>query len=372
MRQAECLVIGGGLAGAMAAFRLRAAGREVLLVERERTTRHKVCGEFLSPEAIGYLLSAGVDPMALGAVRIRRVRISVGKHSVAADLPFTALSLSRCVLDAALLSQGERQGVQVERGICAQELNHDGQAWTLRCADGCVVQSRSAFLATGKHDLRGWTREPGAQNDLIGFKMHLRLSAAQTELLRGWMELFLFPGGYGGLSLIEGDCANLCFVVRRYELRGMSDWSRVLQRICGARRVGDFLEQAQMLWERPLAIAPIPYGDLGPSTEDDLWRLGDQGAVIPSFTGDGMSIALHSGALAAELYVSGATPGAYQRVLRAQLQQSMRLAVILSRSMVSELGRSSAPAVLAAFPHAMRWIAEATRIPQSALRSAVV
>jgi len=48
----ENLVVGGGLAGAMAGLRLARAGRSVVLLEKEPGAHHKVCGEFLSPEAV--------------------------------------------------------------------------------------------------------------------------------------------------------------------------------------------------------------------------------------------------------------------------------------------------------------------------------
>src|ERR1700759_4007245 len=104
------LVIGGGLAGSIAALRLAAAGRDVMLVEKERTAHHKVCGEFLSPEAVKYLRDAGVDPVSLGAVPIEHLRLSVASSVIETPLPFRALSLSRCVLDAALLAQTAQQG----------------------------------------------------------------------------------------------------------------------------------------------------------------------------------------------------------------------------------------------------------------------
>src|ERR1700744_6374933 len=101
----ENLVIGGGPAGAMAALRLAQAGREVLLVERERGAHHKVCGEFLSREAIEYLGQIGIDPHARGGAPIERVQLSVGRKTVKSVLPFKALSLSRKVLDEAMLGK---------------------------------------------------------------------------------------------------------------------------------------------------------------------------------------------------------------------------------------------------------------------------
>jgi menaquinone-9 beta-reductase len=126
------------------------------------------------------------------------------------------------------------------------------------------------------------------------------------------------------------------------------------------------LSGAEPLQPRPLAISPIPYGYLT-SHWGGLWRVGDQAAVIPSFTGDGMSIALHTAALAAEMYLDGKSGGEYIHMLRSQLMNRMRLATSLSRTMVTAPGRAAALAVLSTFPHLIRWIAAATRVPNAAL-----
>lgn len=368
--QYECLVIGGGLAGSMAALRLARAGRQVMLVEREVAAHAKVCGEFLSPEAVAYLRQAGVDPLALGAASIGRLRVLKGRRAIEVELPFPALSLSRSALDEALLERAGDAGAAVQRGFAVRQLSGGPGGWVAECSDGAQFEARSAFLATGKHDLRGWARPAGTQNDLVGFKMHWRLGAAQIEALRGLMALFLFAGGYGGLCLVEGDLANLCFVVRRSRLqRGEGRFELLSEIEQGNSAMADILSGAEPLLERPLAISPIPYGLLagGRAARDGLWRVGDQAAVIPSFTGDGMSIALHSGALAAEMFMAEASAGAFQETLRRQLRPGMRLATLVSRAMVSGMGRMAAPAALAVCPAVVRWIAEGTRIPAGAL-----
>lgn len=364
----ECLVIGGGLAGSMTAVRLARAGRQVLLIEREFAAHPKVCGEFLSPEAVAYLRHAGVDPLSLGAQSIHRLRVLAGGRTFAANLPFTALSLSRSVLDEALLLRAQQAGAELKRGIAVSGLAGGAQSWIATVSGGAQVATRTVFLATGKHDLRGWPRAAGEQNDLVGFKMHWRLPAAQVRALRGEMVLFLFRGGYGGLALVEGDVANLCFVLRRSRLRQLGGGNEVLARILETSKpLAEYLGSAQPLWERPLAISPIPYGLLAAPTRDDLWLVGDQAAVVPSFTGDGMSIALHSAAIAAQMYAAGSPAGEYQQALRRQLFPGMRLATVLSRAMVSGVARAATPAALAVCPPLLRWIAQGTRIPSSAL-----
>jgi flavin-dependent dehydrogenase len=351
----------------MVGMRLAAAGREVTLLERERAAHHKVCGEFLSHEAVEYLHQAGIDPIALGAIPIRYTRLSVRRRVVEAALPFTALSLSRYVLDEAMLACAADTGCNVQRGAFVESLADRDGLWHAQLRGGDSWSASTVFLANGKHDLRGLNREPCAQGDLIGFKMHWRLAPAQTNALREFMELFLFPGGYGGLSLVEGDAANLCLVVRRSALRKLGGWTELLANLRDENpHLGQRLQDAVPLWDRPIAISSIPYGYLA-GRPNGLWSVGDQAAVIPSFTGDGMSIALHSAALAASMYLANESAEHYYRELHTHLSRRMSLATALSRAMVTSIGRSLAPLGVALIPQAIGWIASWTRIPQHAM-----
>ena len=363
----ENLVIGGGLAGAMVAMRLAAAGREVMLLEKEREAHHKVCGEFLSREAIQYLRRAGTEPLDLGAQAIDRVRLHSHSRTVEASLPFTALSLSRRILDEALLVKARQTGCDVRRGACAERLETYRDTSSVRLRGGETILTKTVFLATGKHDLNAWERGGATQPDLVGFKMHWQLSQAQSENLRGAMELFLFRGGYGGLSRIEGGTANLCLVVRRNALRQLGSWSELLQSLKNeVPALRERLQNATPCSQKPLAISPIPYGHLG-GPADGVWRVGDQVAVIPSFTGDGMSIALHSAILATDMYLNKKSANEYVRRLTDQLRGGMRFASGLSRAMVTPAARTIAPLLLSLVPNAMGRIALSTRIPDRAL-----
>lgn len=365
-RRVDHLVIGGGPAGAMAAIRLAQAGCQVMLLEKESGAHHKVCGEFLSREAVGYLHSISVFPEDLGARPVRLVRLSAGSRIAESALPFPALALSRRALDAALLARAAAAGCEVRCSAAVESLTREESGWRAKLPGGEGVAARTVFLACGKHELRGWKRARGAQNDLVGFKLHWQLSAAQSAALHEATELFLFSGGYGGLVLVEDRWANLCLVVRRATLRRHGNWPALLAAIlAGNRHLRRRLSGAEPLQAHPLAISPIPYGYLG-AEPDGLWRIGDQAAVIPSFTGDGISIALHSAALAAGMYLDGKSAGEHMRALQAQLRAPMRLATWLSRAMVTSPGRKAAPAVLLLLPAAMSWIAAATRLPSAA------
>jgi flavin-dependent dehydrogenase len=367
----DALIVGGGPAGGALAAALAGAGRSVVLLERETGPHDKVCGEFLSREAVLYLNALGIDPAALGACRIHSLRLSAGTGVAAVKLPFTALSLSRRALDHALLKRAAEAGADVRLGARVQALEGDDGAWRARLSGGGEVQGQAAFLATGKHDLRGWSRPEGLQPDLIGFKMHMRLSASEAAELAGHVELTLFRGGYAGLEPVEGGRANLCLLVRRSRYAALGQqWDALMDAMRTdnallARR----LEGAEPCWERPLAIYSIPYGHVR-RTGDGPWRLGDQAAVIPSFAGDGMSIALHSARLAATYFINGETAAAYQRRMARDVGTAVRAATLLSQLSVHAPGRALIGWGASRLPRIMASVAALTRVPSGALKRA--
>src|SRR5579862_6033240 len=223
------LVIGGGVAGCASAIALAQKGRSVTLIEREPTPRHKVCGEFLSGEALEDLHALGIDVASLGAVPIEYVRLAAVRRAATAPLPFPAKSLTRKSLDTALIAAAIAAGVRVERGRSVQSLRHaNANLWQATLDDGTIYEAPTAFLATGKHDLRGHPRPEDPQR-WVAFKMYFRLSAAQTADLADASELMLYSGGYGGIQPVEDGITNFCLVVKRwYFARAGLRWEGLL------------------------------------------------------------------------------------------------------------------------------------------------
>jgi flavin-dependent dehydrogenase len=363
---AEALIVGGGPSGAALAALLARAGRQVVLVEREAGPHDKVCGEFISGEAAGYLHRLGVDLPKLGAVPIDRVRLAAHGKPAEASLPFPAFSLSRRRLDEALLGRAADAGVELIRGHKAKGLERQGGCWRAVIEGGKDIEAGTAFLATGKHDLKGRKRPPGLHGDLIGFKMHLSLEAAETAALEATVELHLFPGGYVGLEPIEDGLANLCLVADLNRL-GRPAFPELLETIRRGCPVLDRrLRGAEFPWSRPLAISAIPYGHVARAS-DGLWRLGDQAAVIPSFAGDGLGIALHSAHAAAAAWLGGESAAAFQRRLAAELGPRVKGAALLSRLLVQPWAQGVAASLTRLRPQLLSAAAAWTRIPGGAL-----
>ena len=362
----DVAIAGGGLAGAAAACHLADAGRRVVLFERAPGPHHKVCGEFWSVEAQGQLdeLAGGRSLLpSLGAAPIERVRIVCGRSAASAPLPFPAWGLSRHRLDAWLLAQAERRGVAVRRGLSVRALDADGAGVRLQSDDGAVTAGL-ALLATGKHELRGWQRA-GDAPDLIGFKQHLHLAGAQHRALVGHVELTMFDGGYAGLQLIEDGLANLSLVVSRERYARVDrDWHRLLGSV---PHLAQRLDGAQACWPKPLAIYRIPYGYLHHvDGQASVYRVGDQAVVIPSFTGDGMAMALHSARLAADAILAGRSPAAYHRDLGLAFRRPLRIAGVVAALGTATWLQPVLTAVCRLAPSLMTGIASQTRIRSAA------
>ncbi|MFP3921793.1 MAG: NAD(P)/FAD-dependent oxidoreductase [Dichotomicrobium sp.] len=357
----DAIAIGGGLAGCAFALRLANRGLRVALIERTAGAKLKVCGDFLSAEAQTCLQALGLDIHRMNAERIHDLRLVAGRRASAAALPFPAAGLSRLTLDEMLLSLAAEAGVQVMRGRPARApiftdhgvLVQAGHSW---------LRARYVALATGKHNLRGL---PRAHGTLAAFKMSFHLSAAARHDLAGRVQVAGYPGGYIGACNIEDGAATLCWLAGPAMMRrSRGRWSGQLDEI--SRRVpliGDLLSGARPLSEKPAGVAAIPYGYRRRHVIcENVFPLGDQLAVIPSFTGDGTSIALASAIAAAEAVLAGQGAEAFQRAFQRRLDAQFRWAVAMDVVFKSAVTRWLGVAAIKGAPGIATRLARVTRL----------
>jgi flavin-dependent dehydrogenase len=178
----------------------------------------------------------------------------------------------------------------------------------------------------------------------------------------------LYPGGYGGIQPVENGHANLCWVIQqKYLARVGHRWENLLKKMQqDCPHLAMRLSGAEPLLAKPIAITHIPYGFIRRTTEQGLYCIGDQAAVIPSFTGDGISIALHTARCAAASYLAAEAAPLFQAKLRSGLQAQMRLAEIAADGLNNALARAVLPFCLRVWPGVMRVTAKLTRVTQHA------
>ena len=357
------MILGAGPAGSAAAIALAQAGACPLLLDRDAEVRDQLCGGFLSWRTAEQLQALGVDPARLGARRVERLALFAGGREATLPLPAPAFGLSRRALDTALRQRAVALGAALEidtaRGVEGTSVLGRRREWT----------GETLFLATGKHDVRGPVRARTAADPALGLRVRLPASPSRERLLAGRIELHLFAGGYAGIVLQEDGSANVCLAVRK-SLLGASggDPTHLLGNLAGAHPA--FALRLDGDWARqPVeTVGAVPYGWIARSTQPGLFRLGDQAAVIPSLAGEGIAIALASGAMAARHWLAHGAEGAvpYQRAFAARAAAPVRAArlawALAERPLAARLGLAlvqRVPPLLAGLMSASRIVPDA-------------
>jgi len=359
-RLVETLVVGGGPAGSATALTLARHGVAVELIERQAGPHDVVCGGFLGWDALAALARLGVDVEDLGARPIARLRLASGRRIVETRLPKPAAGLSRRRLDEALRLAAEEAGAVLRRGLAVR--GGDSAGLTVRLEDDSEVRAGAAlFLATGKHEVRGFARPlPERGAGAVGLRAAFAPDPGLTAALAGVIELHPFDQGYAGLLLQEDGQANLCMSVAAERLKG-GGIEALLDALGGEAPVlGERIAQAAgAQW---ISISNVPYGWRARGSGASLYRVGDQAAVIASLAGDGIAMALTGGIAAAEAFVRGDSGDLFQRRWATRSARPLRVAEGLRWAAESAAPRRAAMGLMRVTPRLATLAARLTRI----------
>jgi len=377
----DIVIIGAGLAGGALAAALAEQGWDVLLLERRQRPQHKVCGEFLSPEAQGTLRALGLHAtvMALGPSPMSHARlISPLGLRLRVELPGAAWGVSRLALDAALALAAERAGARVQMGATATAIESGNtlQLITVRDTQGRpeTVLARAIVLACGRNPLPGLRPDVGvarARPTFVGVKCHYSGLDLPPEV-----RLYLFGGGYAGLAPIEHGRANLCMLVPRaaFSQAGASVPAMIAAAAHANPALGEDLRGGHLLPESMVAVAPVDTGQVGVPW-DRFARLGDAAVMIPPLCGDGMAMALRGAEMCAPLahdYLRGdRTLESWEAALCSAWHHEFDRPVRVGRRLQALLGMPGLGSALLGIGALLRplpaWLVRATRAPQHPL-----
>jgi menaquinone-9 beta-reductase len=339
----DLVVIGGGPAGCGASITAARAGAKVLQLERGRFPRHKVCGEFVSAESLSLLsrlLKEEHCELINGAPRLPQVRIFIDGTQLGGQVSPAAASITRFDLDSALWQSAIASGVDVREGCSVRSV--DGHGPFRINTDRESFEAKAIINATGRWSnlTSSAIRASAAGERWIGVKAHFHEQSPHPSV-----DLYFFDGGYCGVQPVSsasnghGALVNACAMVR-------ADIASNLAEVFDANSQ---LRARSRNWTPamdPVTTSPLVFHE-PELVNQGMLQVGDSATFVDPFIGDGISLALRSGALATECLTpffrqkcslqqaTSAYCEAYKRRLGHVFRRSSRLRkMLLSRSFV--------------------------------------
>ena len=294
----DLAVIGAGPAGTSAAITATRAGASVLLLERGKLPRQRVCGEFVSAESLSLLGELLNSPDLLDqALRIPEARLFFDGHVVTTPVEPQAASIARLDLDIALWNSAQNAGVTTRLQTLVETIA-GSEPFSLSTTAG-AFEARAIINATGRwsnlHNLSAPNTDSHPR--WLGVKAHF--SEPDPHLS---VDLYFFEGGYCGVQPVtlagtdptEGR-VNACAMMR-------SDVARSLPEVFSLHAA---LKERSKTWQPlgdPVSTSPLKFREPNP-VQDGILLAGDSAGFVDPFVGDGISLALRSGALAAQTLI---------------------------------------------------------------------
>jgi len=324
----DVLIVGAGPAGAIAALKAARAGARVLVLERARFPRHKLCGDTINPGALAELEAAGVAGLVRPlALPVNGMRVSgVGGVEVSGGYPdgLCGLAISRETLDATLAEAASAAGARIEFGARVEGPALDARGHVVgvrvRCPsrrEPIAVHAPMAIAADGRRSALaitlGLARHPRRRRWAVGAYFD------GVDAMSSHGEMHVRPGAYLGIAPLPGGLTNVCFVsARRHGWRdpeaqlldAIEVDPGIWRRFQRARRVSAVSVLGPLAVDAPVAGAP------------GLLLAGDAAGFIDPMTGDGLRFAFAGGRLASDAALAALDGGdpvaAWQALTRAR------------------------------------------------------
>jgi menaquinone-9 beta-reductase len=293
----DLIIIGGGPAGTSAAISAARGGASVLLLDRGRFPRHKVCGEFVSAESLSLLtdlLDQEHSALLPEAIRISAARVFLDGRVLRTTVEPPAASIARLDLDAALWHSAGRGGVDARQQVTVQSIVADGGPFSVATTIG-EFEARAIVNASGRwSNLNLPTSEETRREKWLGIKAHFAEPSPEPSV-----DLYFFNGGYCGVQPVHvaGEPSNSGRVNASAMVR--ADVASTLPEVFAQH---PSLRERSRHWtplSDPVTTSPLIFRDPQPE-RDGMLMAGDAAGFVDPFVGDGISLALRSGSLAAQ------------------------------------------------------------------------
>ena len=292
----DVIIVGGGLAGLTSAIHLSKFNKKVLLIEKNRYPKHKVCGEYISNEVLPYLNSLGIYPLKEGAKKISKVQISTVKSNlIHGDLPLGGFGMSRYFLDNLMANKAISNGVTIVKDS-VDSVDFEEESFTVQTNKSGIFYSKITIGAFGKRsalDVKMNRKFIQKKSPYLAVKTHVK-----GDFPENLVGLHNFKGGYCGVSKVENDSINLCYITSYSSFQKHKNITEFQEKVVFKNvHLQKIFKESEAVFEKPLTISQISFETKNP-VENKIIMCGDSAGMIHPLCGNGMGMAITSAQLA--------------------------------------------------------------------------
>ena len=299
MKNKEVLIIGGGLAGLTAAIHLSKIGLQVTVIEKNEFPKHKVCGEYISNEVLPYLNWLNLNIANLNPTNITQLEFSTASgKTIKSVLPLGGFGISRFALDEYLYKKALENGCKILQDN-VENIQFEDNQFIATTAKKTILKSEIVIGAFGKRS----NIDQKLNRDFIQKKSYwLAVKAHYSgDFPNNSVGLHNFKGGYCGVSKVEKDIINICYLADYETFKRFKNIEEYQKSVVSENpHLKVILEKSKLLFEKPLTISQISF-DKKQAVENHILMIGDTAGLIHPLCGNGMAMAIHSAKIVSEL-----------------------------------------------------------------------
>jgi flavin-dependent dehydrogenase len=294
-------IIGGGLAGLTAAIHLSRMGLKVILFEKNEYTKHKVCGEYISNEVVPYFNWLSLSISDLHPTSISKLHFStVNGKSIYCDLPLGGFGISRLALDSLLYKKAVESGCEVIHDN-VENIIFENDNFTIKTSNNRVFNSEIVIGAFGKRsniDLKLNRNFIQKKSHWLAVKGHY-----YGDFPNDLVGLHNFNGGYCGVSKVENDVTNICYIASFETFKKYKNTEEYQNQVVAKNpNLELILKKSNLLFDAPLTISQISF-DKKYTVENHILMIGDTAGLIHPLCGNGMAMAIRSAKIVSQLII---------------------------------------------------------------------
>jgi len=361
--EVDAVVIGGGLAGGMAALRLASAGFRTVVFDRTAHPREKVCGCCLAPAGIAVLSRCGLAGLLSDASPLEEVLLEAERGAAVVRRP-GSVAIARGTLDVRLLAAASAAGALIAWPVSASvdgsgrvELRHGGAVRHLR--------ARIVVAADGLHGSslarRGDFAWKSSERSLIG--VGAIVPAGAVRVAPGQVRMRVCREGYVGVVRLSDGRVDIAAAVRPAFLRAARGVAEPMRAMLGAA-VADERAVMDAAWQG----TPTLTRSRSRLSAPGILVAGDAAGYAEPFTGEGMGWALGTGCAAGDHAVrvlsGAAVEGEWDPICRGIVRGARLRCLLTARLLRSPLAVKACVRLIQALPGASARVASAFGAPR--------